>query len=514
MNRLNLALCAALLLTACGEKPLTRTTPPAAREEAPRVSPHGELAAHKYTHFGEHSELFVEIPPLSVGTPSRLVIHLTALADFSAIPAATVTARLGTRTFHAVADQPGLFVVEIDPAQAGKMTLDVEVVTQAFGETHRLGPLAVHAQRSAAQAAAHEEEQGGEAVTFSKEQQWKVDFATAEAVPRPLREALSATGTLRARPDGEAWLTAPLAGQIQPGAHFPRLGETVKKGQVLVTLSPRLGGETDLASLRAALRKTRVEAELSRRERERLEALYRDEAVPEKRLLAARAAEQNAHAELDAAVGRLDQYGGASPGVPLRAPVSGVIAEARVAPGAWAEEGTALFHIADRRTLWLELHVPENQAARLTTADGAFFEVDGMERGYALENGSNARLVALGSALDSTRRTLPVVFEFTAPDPRLRIGMAVKALLFVGTARRALSIPITAVVDDNGVPCVYVLRDGEAFVRRPVRLGSRDGTWVEVLDGVEPGQRVVSRGAWLVRLAAAKAGEIGHGHSH
>lgn len=65
-------------------------------------------------------------------------------------------------------------------------------------------------------------------------------------------------------------------------------------------------------------------------------------------------AEASARAEFDAAQGRLNQYGGGA-GVPLRAPVSGVIADVRVAPGAFAQEGTTLFHIVDRRVLWLEL---------------------------------------------------------------------------------------------------------------------------------------------------------------
>ena len=50
--------------------------------------------------------------------------------------------------------------------------------------------------------------------------------------------------------------------------------------------------------------------------------------------------------------------------------------------------------------------------------------------------------------------------------------------------------------------------------KRQVRIGTRDGDWVEVVEGLEPGQRVVSRGAWLVKLAATGTGEIGHGHAH
>jgi multidrug efflux pump subunit AcrA (membrane-fusion protein) len=64
------------------------------------------------------------------------------------------------------------------------------------------------------------------------------------------------------------------------------------------------------------------------------------------------------------------------------------------------------------------------------------------------------------------------------------------------------------------VATVYVMTGGESFARRLVRTGVRDGDWIEVVDGLEPGQRVVSRGAWLVKLASTRSGEIGHGHAH
>jgi cobalt-zinc-cadmium efflux system membrane fusion protein len=85
-----------------------------------------------------------------------------------------------------------------------------------------------------------------------------VDFATAEVTRHAIRPAIAATGTLRARPDGEALLTAPMSGQVQPSGTFPQLGQVVKKGDILAYLSPRLGGDTDLASLQANARKARV----------------------------------------------------------------------------------------------------------------------------------------------------------------------------------------------------------------------------------------------------------------
>jgi membrane fusion protein, heavy metal efflux system len=367
---LGASLCAALFLIGCSEGDHEHAAdgshPPAA--EAEDAHGHG-ASGEKLTHFTDRTELFVEFPQLVVGETSAFAAHLTTLADFRALTAAKVTVRLsgGDQTDEVFsvdkASQPGIFRPEVAPKHAVDRELAIEVVTPEFSVTHELGPFTVYADRKAAEAepAPHDDE----GIGFTKEQQWKVDFATAEVVTRPIRTAVAATGILRARPDGEAQITAVAAGQVQAAGAFPRLGQQVKKGELLAYLVPRMGGETDLATLRAAANKAKVEHDLAQQELVRVEGLYREEAVPEKRVFAVRAAAALARAELAAAQQRLGQYGGSGGGIPVRAPVSGTLADVRVSPGAFAQEGALLFHIADRRKLWLELRVPESEAARL-----------------------------------------------------------------------------------------------------------------------------------------------------
>ena len=520
MNKTLIAsLCVALFLIGCSkgdhEHAADGSHPPAAGTE----DAHGHGAGgEKFTHFTDRTELFVEFPRLVVGETSAFAAHLTTLADFRALTAGRITVRLTggdqpDEVFSAdTASQPGIFRPQVTPKHAGERELSIEVVTPEFSVSHALGPFTVHADRKAADAepAPHDDE----GIVFTKEQQWKVDFATREVVTRPIRSAIAATGVLRARPDGEAQLIAAATGQVQSAGSFPRLGQTVKKGQLLAYLVPRLGGETDLATLQAAANKAQVERDLAQQELARMEALYREEAVPEKRVLAARAAAALARAELAVAQQRLGQVGGAGGGIPLRAPVSGTLADVRVSPGAFAQEGTLLFHIADRSRLWLELRVPESDAARLASPSGAAFKVAGKEASVEIVAGKNGKLVAVGGVVDAATRTVPVVFEFTPGDLALPIGMAVQAQVFAGGAREAVAIPALSVLDEGGMSVVFVMTGGESFERRQVRLGAREGDWVEVLDGLTPGQRVVSRGTYLVKLASTGTAQIGHGHAH
>ena len=507
---------ALLLLTACGEHGHEHAKD--GGEIHATQTGHG-TGGEKLTNFSDLTELFVEFPRLVVGATSGFAAHLTRLSDFKPVLAAKVTVTLSGSgqpeeifTTEA-ATQPGIFRPEALPRYAGKRELTIEVATAEFTARHLLGPVTVYPDRKAAEAAPAAPEMDGD-IGFTKELQWKVDFSVVEAALRPFRSAVSVTGSLRARPDGEALITAQVAGQVQSTGRFPQLGLAVQKGAVLAYLLPRLGGDTDVATLGAADRKAKIDLDQAVRERMRMESLFRDEAVAEKRLLAARATEESAHASYEATQRRVGQYSGAGGGVPIRAAITGSVADVRVSPGAYAQEGQLLFHIADRRVLWLELRVPESEAARITTPSGAAFRVDGIESMFEIIPGKNGRLIAAGAVVDPVTRTLPVIFEFSNPDAALRIGMAVKGQVFAGAARKVVAVPSAAVVDESGVAAVFVQTGGEAFQRRLVRLGARDGDWVEIVDGLSPGQRVVSRGSYLVKLASTRTGAPGHGHAH
>jgi multidrug efflux pump subunit AcrA (membrane-fusion protein) len=106
--------------------------------------------------------------------------------------------------------------------------------------------------------------------------------------------------------------------------------------------------------------------------------------------------------------------------------------------------------------MWLELRVPEWEAARVSAPSGATFQVEGIDQSFEVVAGKNARLIGAGALVDSTTRTVPVLFEITKPHPRLKIGMAAKARIFVGDAQPGLAVPAEAVVDESGVPVVFV----------------------------------------------------------
>lgn len=482
-----------------------------------------ERPALSFTHWTEATELFIDLPALVRGQESACAVHLTKLDGFSAITEGRVTVVLrsdsGEERFDSQAPHvPGIFRPIARPTSTGNRRLIVEVRAQGLSEDHDLGEVTIFENVAAARTALPAQPTAAGRITFLKEQQWPIAFGTATVAERLIRPMLRATGSVRARSDGEVVMTAPVAGRVATsGRTFPRIGERVEVSDLLGVLSPRLEA-ADLASLELAVTSANLESRFAERERQRIEALRTEGAVPDRRVQDAVHAAEEAQASLAAAQRRLAQFRGvqrtAGLGegtVQLRAPLSGTVTEVHVAPGAFVEAGVPLFRVTDITQLWIEARVPESDVGRLGMPRGASFLIEGFDE--AIELPIEA-LVARGHVIDPVTRTLPLVFAVDNASGRLPIGAFARVFIVNGDERRAVAVPESSLVDDSGAPVVFVQVAGEAFDRRPVRLGARDRGQVEVVSGVRVGERVVTRGAWSVKLAASSGSIPAHGHSH
>ena len=417
----------------------------------------------------------------------------------------------------------GIFRPVAQPTQAGERSVTLILESPDLSTIHDLGTYSVFADPDAAAAAQPAEEDAGDEIGFLKEQQWKVEFATAEIEQRKLRASVTATGLIKARKDGEALVGAPTGGHLLATEAFPRIGTRVSAGQPLATILPRVAGDqVDVASLELAVQRARSEYEFAESEHSRLKKLVAQRAASARDFNEAENQERLAKAELAAATKRLARYqrtlgseGAAeSTGIQVRAPIAGTLAEILVAAGSYVEEGDAMFHVVDTERLWLEASVAEADLGRLPDPRGAWFAVEGFEQTFAIDPDEGGQVVAFGNMVDPVRRTVPLVFELPNPNGLLRVGMFAEVRVWAGESVDALAVPASAIVDEAGQDVVYVMLGGESFERRVLRLGIRDGDYVQVLSGLEPGERIVTRGAYLVRLAGASPAAAGHGHAH
>ncbi len=489
----------------------------AAPEPAPEVS-----EALSVTRWTEKTELFAEYPPLAVGSTSRFAIHLTRLDDFKALTEGNVEVRLEgssaqLEVFRVDApSRPGIFGLDVKPAHAGKRQLVVVLRSTGLNDEHRVGEVAVHPNAEAARAATPPGGEDVPGISFLKEQQWSLDFGTALVKEQAVRESIRVPARLEARPGGTADVVAPIDGRLT-GVVEVALGASVSRGQELARLLPPPSAPADLPQMQRALAEAQTALALATRDRERAERLTTAGAAPGRRLDEAQSAEEQAKARLTAAEASLAQYNAARTGGAtdaaglfiLRAPVSGVIAQREAATGANVTAGRVLFRVVDAAQVHVVGQVPEAQAARARLAQAAEIQIAGQP-----DRVSTGHLVSVGKVLDPRSRTLPITFAFDNRTLGLPVGQAAFLHLLMETTQPRPVVPAAAIVDDAGRPIVFVQREGETFERRAVTLGPRSGDVVQITEGLKPGDRVVTKGAYLVRLASLSTSVPAHGHVH
>jgi membrane fusion protein, heavy metal efflux system len=487
--------------------------------EPGRPSSDDDPPAVAATVWSERTELFMEYPPLVAGEQVRFAIHLTDLADFSPVREGRVVVRFEGETLQqfeaAGPSTPGIFGVDVTVPAARQYQLAVELHGARVNDEHRVGAVTVYPTVDEAMTAMEVDEEG--AVAFLKEQQWSLDFATAVVDGRARREVIAVPATVEPRAGGSVDVRALVAGRLAPGGHRA-VGTRVNRGDALAELIVRNERVGEAPILKLELSNAEAELRLARQSLARVERLAAAGAVPARRLDEARAAEESAAARVQIAMEQLRHLelsrsgeGAGEPGerVVARAPLSGVIAESHATAGATVEAGELLYRIVSLDRVHVVGAVPEQHLSQVQHASDAEVEVPG------LDPLRTSRQVAVGRVVDRRTRAVPIVFELDDPPAAVAVGQAVTLRLIIARSPEGVSVPRAAVVDDAGQPIVFVQVGGESFERRPVRVGSpREGGFVHIVTGLEPGERIVTRGAHLVRLAALSPQTPGHGHVH
>ena len=561
------ALCALLLLAVgCAPDANQAVAASRARDEGP------EPVA--VTVFTDEVELFMEYPRLVPGLEARFLAHVTVLSTGEPVRSGRLRLELsrGTATSKVLeAPQPtrdGLFIPVGAFEAPGQYEARIVVESDQARETIPLQPIVVHADLASARAAAEADggQEPADAVPFLLEQQWKIGLLMEQAERRSLTQRLQVPGEVEAPHHAMAVVSAPLGGRLLPpeSGRLPRIGDRVEKGQILALLEPPLT-TSDTAQLVAnqtyhdtlemellvrefdvqakaleieqALHQSQARLEFARQALARIEGLRAKDLGTVAELEAARRDVEIALREgdgsqalkesfarakerLDAlrarsAAARTDTRPGGRIRHPLVAPISGEIVEADHVEGEHVESQGAVYRVLDLSRVWIAAHVSEFDLAGVGDAPGALLKLAAYpDRTFDVLGAMDGRVVNVGRVVDPETRTITLRYETSNPEGLFRAGMFADVFLETERAIDAVAVPEEAIVRDNGRPVAFVLLDGETFQKRVLELGIRDGRFVEVRSGLQVGERVVTKGAYLVKLASASPASFGEGHAH
>lgn len=470
----------------------------------------------RLTQFADQTEAYVTFKPLVKGKNTEFSVYVTQLKDYTPLETGIVNVYLEqdgqTKARFRVKQslKPGLFLLNVAPRSQGEYLLRVTIEAKDFYSEYDFGLVKVF---SNLQQAESQSIQNSGDIAYAKQQQWDNPFALGEAKIRPLRASVSGFATVQAPPQNSAIIRAPSDGYYST-TQVINAGSSVQANQLLGYLVPRFGEGADYGDLIVAQEKARSQYQLALADEKRLKDLLNKGAIPEQRYETAQQALEVARIELKTAQSRIKQrmqHSGQT-GIALRAPISGIVLQSHVGPGSFLEEGETLFSISGDELRWLSINIPEKFASSIEQITGVEFQFNGQYIQLNTEQG--ARVAEIHQQIDPTTRTMKVALEYPSHLGPKYIGKRFAANVFVQEKQLRLSIPSSAIIDDNGRPVVYVQTSGEFFTRRNVELGIQDGQWVEVKSGIVSGDRVVSQGAYLVKLASTGSDSIGHGHAH
>ncbi len=342
---------------------------------------------------------------------------------------------------------------------------------------------------------------------------------------RPWSGPREATGEVALDAARAAWLGPRAPGVVR--SIRVDLGDRVRAGETLYEVE-----SVELGDARSEYRRALAEQRVARSAAEREADLFARGICPESDLLEARARREQSDAAVEAARSRLGRLGlttaeigtagadapngpgGRGPGaddglLPVRAPFAGTVLERELGLGARVEPGDRALLLADTSVVWVETAIGERELGAVTER-----QARGSVPAVVTVSAFPARtfpgtLDRLGGTIDRATRMIRARVVVDNRDGALRAGMFARVRLQLDGETTAIVVPEEAVLEDEGRPFLFVRAttpgDADYFVRRPVRPGrSADGR-VEILAGLEEGQTIVTKGAFLLKSDVLRA---------
>ncbi len=347
--------------------------------------------------------------------------------------------------------------------------------------------------------AGEEKEHAGEIVIDTAEARAS-GIVTETVVAGEFSGVIPCGGKILAAQGDEATVVATVPGIVRLARGLAE-GAPVSRGGTVFTISSK-NLQDDPA------RQAAVEYQKAKSEYERAAQLVKDRIVTQKEFNALKAGYEAARIAWEAYSGGDAGKGGTA----VKSPLGGYVKACLVKDGDYVSVGQPLMTVTQTRSLYLRANVPERYYTLMGTLRSAKFKTAYADRVYDLAQ-MDGRLVAAGKQTGDGSPYIPVTFEF-ANRAGVAPGAFVETYLLTAPRQGVVSVPVSALTDEQGLNFVYVQTDPTCYERREVAIGQTDGERVEIKSGLKAGEKVVTEGAVQVRLAGASNTIPGHTHNH
>lgn len=318
--------------------------------------------------------------------------------------------------------------------------------------------------------------------------------------PESFQQVIKTSGQVMAAQGDESVAVATVAGVVSFHGKVTE-GMSVGRGATLLTISSSNIADGD------PVQRARVAYEISKKEYERMKALVKNKIVSDKEFAQAEQAYENARISYEALA-----KGHTKGGQAVSSPIGGFVKNILVKEGDYVTIGQPLMSVTQNRRLFLRAEVSEKYYPYLRTIGSANFKTPYDNQVYELKE-LGGRLLSTGKAAGDNSFYVPVTFEFDNKGDIIP-GSFVEVYLLSSPMENVISIPRTALTEEQGLFFVYLQLDEEGYKKQEVTLGADNGKSVQILTGIKAGDRVVTTGAYQVKLASASNAIPAHSHEH
>ena len=462
-----------------------------------------------YTVYSNKTEIFVEFKPLVVGSKSNFAAHFTILGEqFLPLTKGKVSVSLiigdsGIRNRSDSASSPGIFRLGLVPKIAGKGKLIFDIETESYTDQIVIDNITVYADEDSALENQSETVVSDE-IVYLKEQAWKVEFANVPVVKTAFSDIIKTSGEILSAPGDEMVVTAGASGIVNFTGNKTIIGSEVSQNTSLFTIS---GGNLTENNLDANYIEAKANYDKTKADFERAKELVNDKIISEAAFLQAKNAFENAQTVFNVIAKNYSTVGQT-----ISSPMDGFVKNILVNEGQFVETGTPLAVVSKNKKLILQASVSQKYFSKLPTISSANFKPIGSEEVFDTKI-LNGKIVSYGKSTAGNSAFLPITFEIDNKG-NLISGSAAEVFLKSTPIPNTLIIPVSALMEEQGNFYVYVQLGGESFQKREIKIGASDGENVQVISGVSEGERVVTKGAYQIKLSSASGELPAHGHEH
>ncbi len=337
-------------------------------------------------------------------------------------------------------------------------------------------------------------------IILSPEQAKAAGLVIEQVQAAPFRNVIITSGQIQAAQGDEITIVASVSGVVNFTQTLTE-GIEIEKGTGLLSISSDHLQDGD------PVQRARITYETAKDEYERAKKLIGSRIVSQKEFNALKENYETARITYEALA-----PGENNKGVSIKSPINGFIKNNFVKEGDYVTVGQALVSVTQNRRLYLKADVSERYYALLSNVRSANFKTPYNDQVYCLDD-LNGRLLSYGKSSGDASYYIPVIFEF---DNRGSVipGSFVEVYLLSGERQDVISLPVSAITEEQGLNFVYIQEDAECYRKQEVKLGATNGDRIEILTGLHGGEKVVTQGAIYVKLASAANTIPEHTHNH